>query len=324
MNTRRRKIANALALLPTLAALPASAQPAYPNKPIRFVVSFAPGGPADIIARLLGQKLTETLGHPVVVENRAGAGGNVATAATAKAQPDGYTLLVTTSAYAVNPSLSRNAGYDPEKDFVAVGIVAASPNILVSTPSLTFRTLQEALAEAKSGKLNYATAGAGTTPHLTAEYLFKVLAKVEVTHVPFQGGSPAVTAAAGGQVQIACVALPSAVEMVKSGRVRGLAVTGARRVASLPDVPTVAESGYPGFDENTWTAVFAPAGTPADIVGKLNAEINAILRTADFQARLAAVTFDAVGGTPADAAAFVKRELVKWPKLVRETGARAE
>ena len=248
----------------------------------------------------------------------------LAAATAARALPDGYTLLLTTSAFAANPSLSKNPGYDPEKDYITISIAASSPNIVVSGPAQKFRNLPEALAEAKSGKFNYGTAGAGTTPHLSAAYLFKVLARVDLTHIPFQGGAPAVTAAAGGQVEIAVVALPAASEMVKSGRVRGLAVTSAKRVASLPDVPTVAESGFPDFEESTWTGVFAPAGTPPDIVNRLNAGINRILGTADTQARLAAAGFEAVGGSPAEAAAFVKREMEKWARVVRETGTRMD
>ena len=302
----------------------AHAQTTYPTKPVKFVVAFAPGGPADIIARLLGQRLSESLGQPVVVENRAGAGGNVASGIVAKAAPDGYTLMLNTSSLAVNVSLSKNPGFDAEKDFTLASVVASSPNLLVAYPGLKAKNLQEIVAEAKSGKLNYGTAGAGTTPHLTAEYLFKVLAKVDVTHIPFQGAGPALNATMGGQVEMASVALPAAVEMVKGGKVRGLAVTSNKRVAALPDVPTVAESGFPGFEDYTWVGVFAPSKTPPDVVQHLNSEINKILRSADFQTKLAGVGFEPVGGTTKEAADYLKTELAKWAKVVKETGTKVE
>lgn len=300
------------------------AQSTYPTKPVKFVVAFAPGGPADIIARLLGQRLSESLGQPVVVENRAGAGGNVASGIVAKAAADGYTLMINTSSLAVNVSLSKNPGFDAEKDFTLASVVASSPNLLVAYPGLKAKNLQEIVAEAKSGKLNYGTAGAGTTPHLTAEYLFKVLAKVDVTHIPFQGAGPALNATMGGQVEMASVALPAAVEMVKGGKVRGLAVTSNKRVAALPDVPTVAESGFPGFEDYTWVGVFAPSKTPPEVVQHLNSEINKILRTADFQAKLAGVGFEPVGGSTKEAADYLKTELAKWAKVVKETGTKVE
>jgi tripartite-type tricarboxylate transporter receptor subunit TctC len=203
-------------------------------------------------------------------------------------------------------------------------VVASSPNLLVAYPGLKAKNLQEVVAEAKSGKLNYGTAGAGTTPHLTAEYLFKVLAKVDVTHIPFQGAGPALNATLGGQVEMASVALPAAVEMVKGGKVRGLAVTSNKRVAALPDVPTVAESGFPGFEDYTWVGVFAPSKTPPEVVQHLNSEINKILRSADFQAKLAGVGFEPVGGSTKEAADYLKTELAKWAKVVKETGTKVE
>jgi len=302
----------------------AQAPAAFPAKPIRFIVAFAPGGPADIIARLLGQQLSEAVGQPVVVENRAGAGGNIATGVVAKAPNDGYTLLINTSAYAVNPSLSRKAGYDPLKDLTLAAVVASSPNLLVAYPGLKAKTLQEVIAQGKDGKLNYGTAGAGTTPHLTAEYLFKVLAKIDVTHVPFAGAGPALTSTIGGQVELASVALPAAVEMVKGGKVRGLAVTSAKRVPFLPDVPTVAESGFPGFEDYTWVGVFAPAGAPAAVINKINAETEKILRHPDFQSKLANLGFEPRGGSPAEADKYLRSELTKWARVVKATGAQAD
>jgi len=302
----------------------AQAQTAYPNKPVKFVVAFAPGGPADIIARLLGQRLSESIGQPVVIENRGGAGGSLASGIVAKVPADGYTLMINTSSYAVNASLSKNPSFDAEKDFVLASVVASSPNLLVSFPGLKAKNLQEIVTEAKSGKLNYGSAGAGTTPHLTAEYLFKVLGKVDVTHIPFQGAGPALAATMGGQVEMASVALPAAVEMVKGGKVRGLAVTSNKRVASMPDVPTVAESGFPGFEDYTWVGVFAPSKTSPEIVNYLNLEIGKILRSADFQAKLAGVGFEPVGGTPKEAGDYLKVEITKWAKIIKETGVKVD
>lgn len=308
-----------------LSASPATwAQANWPNKPVKFVVAFAPGGPADIIARLLGQKLGEALGQSVVVENRAGAGGSVASAMVAKSEPDGYTLLINTSSYAVNPAMSRSQTFDAEKDLVLATLVASSPNLIVSAPNFKARNLKEVMVEAASGKLNYGTAGAGTTPQLSAEYLFKVLGKVNVTHIPFQGAGPALNAAMGGQVELASVALPPAVELVKAGKVRGLAVTSNKRVAAIPDVPTVAESGFAGFEDYTWVGVFAPAATPVAIVQRINREVAAIQQQPDFLARLATAGFEPMGGSTREAQDYLKTELAKWAKVVKETGAKAD
>jgi tripartite-type tricarboxylate transporter receptor subunit TctC len=300
------------------------AQAAWPTKPVRFVVAFAPGGPADIIARVLGQKLGEVLGQSVVVENRPGAGGSVASALVAKAEPDGYTMLINTSSYAVNPAMSRTQTFDAEKDLLLASLVASSPNLIVGAPNLKGRNLKEVMADAQSGKYNYGTAGAGTTPQLSAEYLFTVLGKVNVTHVPFQGAGPALNAAMGNQVELASVALPAAVELVKAGKVKGLAVTSNKRVAAIPDVPTVAESGFPGFEDYTWVGVFLPARTPESVVARLHREVAAIQQTPDFQAKLAAAGFEVMGGSTREAQDYLRAELVKWARVVRETGAKAD
>lgn len=326
MNKNRRSlVALALCAAGLLGPVAASAQaPAWPTKPVRFVVAFAPAGPADIIARLLGQKLGETLGQSVVVENKPGAGGSVASAQVARAEPDGYTFLINTSSYAVNPSMQRNLGFDPEKDLVLSALVASSPNLIVASPNLKAQNLKDVMTQARSGSFNYGTAGAGTTPHLTAEYLFKVLGKVNVTHVPYQGAGPALNAVMGGQTQLASVALPAAVELVKSGRARGLVVTGAKRSAALPNVPTVAESGFPGFEDVTWVGVFAPAKTPDAIVQRINREVAAIQRDPDFQARLAAAGFEPMTASAAEARDYLRSEIGKWARVVRETGAKAD
>ena len=295
----------------------------YPDKPVRFVVAFAPGGPADIIGRLIGQKLGESWGQTVVIENRAGAGGAIATRFVAKAPADGYTVLVNTSSYAVNASLMKEPGYDAEKDLIAAINVGSSPNLIVAGPALK-GSLRDVINQAKGGKLNYGSAGAGTTPHLTAEYLFKVLAGVAVQHIPYQGAGPAMTAAMGGQVEIASVAMPAAVALVKSGKVRGLAVTSNKRVGALPDVPTVAESGFPGFEDYTWVGLFFPVGTPGAIVERANASVNAILATQDTKDRLAALGFEPVGGSARDFSRYLTEEIKKWAKVIKETGTPVE
>jgi tripartite-type tricarboxylate transporter receptor subunit TctC len=324
MRTTRRAL-SVLALAAGLLAIgPALGQASWPTKPVRLVVAFAPAGPADIIARLLSQRLGEALGQTVVVENRPGAAGSIASNAVAHAEPDGYTLLVNTSSYAVNPAMQRNLGFDAEKDLTLAALVASSPNLIVAAPGVKARTLKEVMAEARSGTFNYATAGAGTTPHLTAEYLFKVLGKVNVTHVPFQGAGPALNAAMAGTTQLASVALPAAVEMVKSGRLHGLVVTGAKRSPALPDVPTVAESGFPGFEDVTWVGIFAPGRTPDAIVQRVNREVTTILREPEFQARLAATGFESMGGSVPQAREYLHNEIAKWARVVRETGAKVD
>lgn len=296
----------------------------WPNKAIKLVVAFAPGGPADIIARFLSQRLSDRLKQAVIVENRGGAGGNVAAQAVARNEADGYTLLVTTSAFAVNPALSRKAGYDPLKDFATVGIVAGTPNLLVAAPALPVKTLADVFKLAKTQDLSFGTAGGGTTPHLSAEYLFKSLAKVNIVHAPYTGASPALSAVMGNQIQLASVALPAAVSLVKADKVRPLAVTSAKRVASMPDVPTVAELGFPGFSFATWVGVFAPAKTPAAIVDRINSELNLILFIPEFQQQLEQAGFSPIGGSVGKSTDYLKAELLKYAKVVKETGITAE
>lgn len=296
----------------------------WPAKPVKFVVGFAPAGPADIVARMLQPRLSERLKQPVVVENRGGAGGNVAAQAVSRMEPDGYNLLVTTSAFAVNPSLSRNAGYDPLKNFTTVNIVAGTPNLIVAAPDLPVQSLKDVFALAKKQNLSFGTAGAGTTPHLSAEYLFKSLAKVNIVHVPFTGAGPALTATAGNQVPLASVALPAAIALTKAGKVKPLAVTSANRVRSLPDVPTVAELGFPGFSFTTWVGVFAPAGTPQDVLARLNSESNLALFIPEVQDQLDKAGFDVIGGSLNKAGDYVKAELAKYAQVVKQTGVSVE
>lgn len=311
MIARRTFLGSALAL-PAIA----SAQAAWPERPVRFTVAFAPGGPADIIGRLLAQALSEIWPHPVVVENRGGAGGNIAAQAVSRMAPDGLNALVTTSAFAVNPSLSRNAGYRPQ-DFAVASVVAGTPNLFAVRTESEVRTLRDLVEIGRQRPVNFGSAGIGSTPHLSAENLLKRIARVEAEHIPFTGAGPALTAALGGQIDMASVALPAAVPIVQSGRARGLAVTSARRVAALPDVPTVAEAGFDPIVDLTWACVLFPAGVPEHVLEKVNSDINRLLTQPTFLARLAATGFDPIGGSRAEGTQFVTSELQRWGEIVR-------
>ena len=328
MTTRREFLGSAAAALAAIALIafaPSSAHAqAYPAKPIRFVIPFAPGGPADIIARLTGQKLTEILGQPVVVESRAGAGGNIGAAAVAKSAPDGYTVLVTTSAFAVNVSLSPNSGYDAERDFIPVAVVAKQANLIFVHPGLPVTTLTELLALAKKSKLAFASPGSGTTPHLTAENLFNVVSRLDMPAIHFRGAGPSAAAVVAGEPQVGAGAIATPLPYVKSGRLRAIAVSSAARVASLPDVPTIAESGFPGVQDDTWIGLFLPTGTPPAIVQKLNDAVNQGLQSADMRERLSALAFEPVGGSTQQFADYVKLEIVKWGRIVREGNIKAD
>jgi len=296
----------------------------FPDKPVRFVVPYAPGGPTDIIARLLSEKLSDLWKQPVVVENRAGASGNVGSAQVAKSAPDGYTVLINTSSMAVNASLYPTAGYNLEKDLVGVVNVANSPNIIVAGSSLQAKNLREALEAAKSGKMSYGSPGAGTTPHLSAEYLFKVLARTPILHAPYKGAGPALNGALTGEIQFASVAMPAAVSLIKGGKLQGLAVTSVKRTGALPEVPTVAESGFAGFEDYTWVGVFVPTGTPKAVVTRIHADIESLLQQPAVREQLAVLGFDPVGGSPESFARYIKQEIAKWGTVVRETGVKAE
>ncbi len=295
----------------------------YPAKPVRVVVPFPAAGVTDILARLVGARLSESWGQPVIIENRSGAGGNIGVVAIARSGADGYSVLMTSSSIAVNMSLSANPGYDLLKDFVPVINVASSPNMIVTQPGGP-ASLHELIEQSKKGGLVYGSAGAGTTPHLTAEYLFKNLAGLKVTHVPYKGAAPAVNAALAGEVVAVSVAMPTAVPHLKSGKLRGLAITSRQRNDAVPDVPTVEELGFPGFEDITWVGIFVPAGTPQGIVSKINADVNAFLALPDSRERLASLAFDPVGGTQESFAAYLKAEVGKWAKVIRETGAKIE
>jgi tripartite-type tricarboxylate transporter receptor subunit TctC len=316
-------VKRSLSILLLILAGTALAQP-YPSKPIRMVVAFPPAGPVDIIARLIAPKISETLGQPVVVENRSGAGGNVPTQQVARAPADGYTLLAHSSAYAVNPSLSANAGYDAEKDFVAIAVIAAQPNLILVHADFPAKSLAELLQMARTSKLAYASPSSGTTPHLTAENLFKVRAKVDITHVPFKGGGPATAAVLGGQPPIGSMAAGGPMANIKAGKLRVLAVSSSRRLASLPDVPTLAEAGFPGMEDYTWVGLFVPAGTPADIAQKLNAAVLGAVKSPDIKERLEGLAFEVTAAPLRETSTYVKSELVKWAQVVRDTGAKLD
>jgi len=316
----RRKLFFALA---AFALAGSCAAQDWPSKPVRVIVPFAPAGPADIIARLVGQKLNEYLGQQVVVDNRAGAGGNIGTAAVAKSTPDGYSLLVTSSAIAVNLSLYTNPGY-AERDFIPAAVVAWQPNMIFVTASSPARTLAELFALAKSSKLAYASPGSGTTPHLTGENLFNVVGKLEMTPIHFRGAGQAVIAVVSGEPPVGSMAISGPLPQVKAGKLRVLAVSSAKRISALPDVPTFAEAGFPGIEDYTWIGVFLPAGTPSPIVLKLNEAINRAIQAPDFRERLEASAFEPVGGSQEKTAEYVKSEIVKWAKVVRDTGAKPD
>jgi tripartite-type tricarboxylate transporter receptor subunit TctC len=296
----------------------------YPTKPIRMMVAFPPAGPVDLIARLVAPKMGEILGQPVVVENKVGASGNLATAELAKSAPDGYTLLAHSSAFAVNPSLFANAGYDPARDVLPVAVVAQQANIIVVNAEFPARTLEELKQQVTSRKLAFASPGAGTTPHLTGENLFHVHWKADITHVPFKGAGPAVAGLLGGQPPIGCMAGSGPMGNIKSGKLRALAVSSAKRLPQLPDVPTLGELGYAGMEDYTWVGIFLPAGTPRAIADKLNAAVLKALDDPDLKQRLDTLAFETTAKPLEATADYVKAEVVKWAQVVKETGAKVD
>jgi tripartite-type tricarboxylate transporter receptor subunit TctC len=296
----------------------------WPAKPVHFILPFAPAGPVDITARLLLPKVADLLGQQLLIENKPGAGGNVGTAQVAKSPPDGYTALITSSAFAVNVSLFANPGYDAERDFAPVVVIASQPNLIAVNASLPVKSLAELIDLAKKSKLAYASPGIGTTPHLTAENLFRVTAKLDITPVHFKGAGPAVMAAVTGEPPLGAYAISGPLPHIKSGKLRALAVSSAKRVPALPDVPTFAEAGFPGMEDYTWIGVFLPAGTPPAIVQRLSDAINQAMQMPDVKERIESYAFDLAGGSPQQTTDYVRAEVLKWGKVVRETGARAD
>ena len=299
---------------------------AYPSKPIRYIVPFPAGGGQDLVVRALAPRMSEALGQTVIVDNRPGAATMVGAELAAKSAPDGYTVFNgSNTTLAINPNLYSKVPYDPIKDFVAVTQIASLPNLLVVHPSLPVRTVKElaALARNRPGQLNYGSSGTGTPAQL-AGVMFGDEAHAKLVHVPYRGSSQALTALISGETQMMFGSMTSTLPFVKSGRLRAIAVTGAKRSLAAPDVPTVAEAAFPGFEAVTWYGLFVPAGTPAAIVSKLNAEVVKILRAHDFRDWLVAQGADPVGSTPDELAAFVKTELVKYAKIVKDSGMRPD
>lgn len=295
----------------------------YPNKPVRVIVAFAAGGYADSVARLIGQKLSDQLGQQFVIDNRGGAGGNIAAKIAADASPDGYTLLVHTAASSINATLAANPGFDFLRDFAPIANTVSAPGLFVVLSSHPAKNLQDLLRIAKGKRLTYATAGVGTSSHIGGDYLLRVLAKLDAVHVPFKGGGPAVAAVLGNQVEV-LYGSAGAWPFVKQGRMKVLGVSSLRRTPALPDVPTVGESGFPGFEERSWVGFFAPAKSPAAIVTLLNREINRVLALAEIKEVFAARGMDLHPGSPADFARHVRAEVMMWAKIIQATGVKAE
>ena len=298
-----------------------AAAQSYPTKPVRIIVGYPAGGPTDMIARTVAQKLTPALGQQVIVDNRAGASGMIGAELTVKAAPDGYTLLTVPITYAVTPSVFPKMPYDAEKDLAPVALVAAAPFILVVHPTLPVKTVKDLIALAKSrpGQINYASASAGGMPHLAGE-LFNIMAGVKLTHIPYKGAAPATMDLLAGQVSLMFNNMLSAMPHVKSGKLRAIAVTSARRSSAVPELPTIAET-IPGFEASGWYGMFAPAATPRELIAKLNGEINRLMKQPDVAQRLAGDGVEAVTMTPAEFGAYLHSEIVKWGKVVKISGA---
>ena len=298
----------------------------YPTKPIRLVVTYPPGGNTDLVGRAVAQKLGEAWGQQVVVDNRGGAGGVLGTVIAKQAAADGYTILLGTSAGMVlNPLLMNKLPYDPHRDFAPVSLVIVNPQLLVVHPGLPARNIREfiALAKAKPGQLNFGSSGVGTPNHLGGEML-KAMAGISIVHVPYKGGAASITDLIGGQVQLVISSAPSVVPHVKSGRLRALAIGSAKRTPALPDVPTVAESGVPGYEYTTWYGIFAPAGAPAPILGRLNAEIVRVLADRQLTQRFQSQGGDPASSTPAELTAYMKQETVRWTRVIKTAGIKTE
>ncbi len=295
----------------------------YPTKPVTIVVPFAAGGTTDILARIIGQALTAELGQSVIVDNRAGAGGNIGGQAAAKATPDGYTLFMgTVGTHAINASLYKKMPFDPIKDFAPLSRVANVPNLLVANPNQPFKSVKDLIAYAKAnpGKVNFGSSGNGSSIHLSGE-LFKSLAKVDMVHVPYKGSAPAVTDLLGNQIAIMFDNMPSAIQHVRSGKLVPIAVTTAKRSPELPNVPTIAEAGLPGYEATSWFGMFAPAGTPAPVLAQLNKALVKVLNQADVAKKINEQGAETYSETPEQFAAFIQAESAKWGKVVKESGA---
>jgi tripartite-type tricarboxylate transporter receptor subunit TctC len=303
-----------------------SAQQPYPSKPIRFVVPYPAGGPLDTVARLLGQRVSESVKQPVIVDNKPGAGGNIGADAVAKSAPDGYTILMgAVATHAINPTLYASMPYDAARDFTPVTQVASTPNVLVVNPSVPATNVREFIAygRANPGKLNFGSGSTGSAGHLAGE-LFKTMAGIDMTHVPYKGAAPAMNDLVGGQIHLMFDNLASSLAQVRAGRIRALAVTTSRRSALAPDLPTVIESGLPGFDISTWFGIFVPAGTPRDVVDRLHGEFTRALAQPDVREKMVNLGAEPVGNRPEEFAAFIRGEAEKYAQVIRASGAKAD
>ncbi len=326
---RRPLLALAIALataLPLALGGAVGAQAAFPERPVTLLVPFPAGGSTDLVARVIAEQMTQGLGQQVVVENRGGAGGNVGSAEVSRDEPDGYSVLMgTVATHALNPSLYTKMPYDAVADFAPISLLVTVPNVLVVNPEFPARSVQEliTLLKEKPGEYSYASSGNGTPLHLSGE-LFKSMAGVDMVHIPYKGAGPALTDLLGGHVPIMFDNLPSSTAYIKDGRLRGLAVTSAGRASSMPDLPTIAESGLPGYETYTWNALFAPSGTPPEVIAKLNEVAVAAVQDPAVKAKLAEFGATTVGSTPEELAAHVKAELAKWAPIVKASGARID
>ncbi|CAG2151308.1 hypothetical protein LMG31506_04383 [Cupriavidus yeoncheonensis] len=320
--SRRHAFALISCLALSATALPAAQAQSFPHKPIRLVVPYPPGGPTDIVARVVGQKLSEKLGQPLVVENRPGAGGNIGAEAVAKAAPDGYTLLVATTAHAINMTLFSKPGYDTRRDFAPVSMLTRGPLVLVTAPATPAGNVAEliALARARPGQVTFASSGNGQSTHLAAE-LFNSMAGVHMTHVPYKGSAPALTDVMGGQATVMFDTMLSAMPFVRDGKLKALAITGATRSPAAPDTSTIAQSGLPGYEASAWNALLAPAGTPPAVLGTLNGALKAVLQDPDVRARFATQGFAAEWTDPPATVRFIGQEIDKWSRVVKTSGA---
>ena len=313
-----------LALLLLALALPAWAQDGYPSRPMRFILPFPPGGPTDILGRLISDRLSAQLGQPVVTENRGGAGGNVGAEAAAKSAPDGYTIVLVAPSLAISPTLYSKLNYDPVKDLAPISLVATVPNVIVTQVSHP-ATLKEfiAAAKAKPGVMNFGSGGSGTSNALAGE-LFNMMTGLKLTHVPYKGVNLAMQDVIAGRIDFVVIGVPAAAPHIRAGKLRALAVVAPQRLPSLPEVPTVAEAGLPGFEVTTWYGVLAPAGTPRPIINRLNSELVKAMHSVEMKERLAGIGTDAVTDTPEEFAAYIQAEIRKWGDVIRKAGLKAD
>lgn len=324
MNSIVQRSMRLLSFIACLAAATAGAQ-TYPVRPIHLIVPFPPGGVTDIVGRIIAQRLSEGLGQQVVVENRGGGNGAIGAALASKAAPDGYTLLMGTATHAINATFMPSADFDLQRDFVPVSLVASVPLLLAVNPSMPVKDVKSLVdyAKANPGKLNFASGSTGSASHLAGEML-KTAGGIQMTHIPYKGGGPAVQDLIAGHVGLMFENMPSILPHVQAGRLRGIATTGPKRSPAIPELPTMIESGFAGFEAGSWYGIFAPAGTPPEIVERLHAEVVKALKTPEMQKQLSAQGADPVGNSPRQFADFIRAEIAKWAKVIRDSGARPE